>query len=55
MKYPKSSAFIITIPVALIIGTPMWLIWTYAPPLFPFLIVWLVIHPIYKLWRELDL
>lgn len=53
MRKRKLYDYFVTICAALMIGTPLSLVWNYLPQLFPFVVTWLIIHPIYKIWREL--
>lgn len=48
------SSYTISIALTIMFGIPLSLIWNFLPQLFPFAITWIFVHPLYKIWKEMD-
>jgi hypothetical protein len=55
MRPIKGNSYVISIGATAIVSPVVWLVWYLAEPLFPILVVWLIIHPMVKIWKELEL
>lgn len=54
-RLTKLQGHIACIGAAILLGIPMWLVYKISPDAFIFLIAWIIVRPIYKLWREIEL
>lgn len=50
---PKIYTFVVTIGASFFFGIPLSIFWNYLPQAFPFVVAWMIVHPVYKIWREL--
>jgi hypothetical protein len=47
-------SYVISVSCAIIVGFPMWLVWKYVPDLFPFVIAWVIFHPLVNIFKVID-
>lgn len=49
----KLYSYMVSVGATLIIGPVVWAVWKWGEDMFPFLVVWLIVHPLIKIWKEL--
>lgn len=55
LNLTTTQGHVICIIVALMVGLPLWLIYKLSPDAFIFVLAWVIVRPIFKIWKEWDL